>query len=164
MKTRRNAMLILLGLLACMITGLSLDSCTESESSKAIEAEEKQLREDSLSAKRASEPDTWASATDYVTCQKAWAKKDSIQKIVRSLPEPVLCAIVNVVKKTHATFSSEDVVNEYYKNQTIYDEIPLNNLIEQHSTSSNTEIIDTLSYDTIIGSHKVHVVEYTKLK
>ena len=97
---------------------------------------------------------------DYEDIVKAWAENDSIQQVIYSMPETTLCAVCNVVKRNHSKFTAKDVATEYLAHKEIYDE----SAKAQPKIRSDDETSDTLSYDTIIGGHKVHVTEYTKIE
>lgn len=164
MKTAiKTALLSLFGLLMCAIVGLSLDSCAnKSESDTTYE---EQLEQDSLAAKFALEETKWASATDYIKTIKAWRERQINDSIVSHLSEQTLATVVNVVKKTHSTFTNADVVAEYNAHKDIYDEVKSpERATEQFEKLPTQTQTDSLEYDTIIGGHKVRVVEYTRIE
>ena len=156
MKHVQEAIMSVLGLLMCAVIGLTTDSCAH----RSDPTPEKQAEYDSTTAEMAQEPQEWADPNAFVKAYKAWAENDSIQQVIYSMPETTLCAVCNVVKRNHSKFTAKDVVTEYLAHKEIYDE----SAKAQPKIRSDDETSDTLSYDTIIGDHKVHVTEYTKIE
>ena len=156
MEKYKEALLALFGLLICAIVGLSLHSCAHQSKT--------QEEMDSLTANYASQEPTWADPESYVKATQAWAEKTRNDSIIRSIPEETLLTIAKVVRKTHETFTDKDIIAEYNAHKDIYSEVQHAPEYEKEVTRVNSNVMDTLSYDTMYNGVKVHVTEYTKLK
>lgn len=156
MKKFKETLLSILGLLICAAIGMTVESCNRHE---IPTTPEEQAEIDTVYANQIAEQTEWADPNAFVKAYTALSKDDSVRHVIYSLPEETLCAVVNVVKRSHAKFTSEDVAKEYLAHKDIYDETQK---VKEEPRAGLPN--DTLSYDTVLNGIKVHVTEYTKIK
>lgn len=156
MKLKNYSLMASLGLLCCIAIGLITESCARHRTEE--KTPEEQAEYDSLTANYAVQPAEWADPNAFVKAYKAWGAKAHTDSVLYSLNEETLCAVANVVKKSHDKFTADDIVKEYESHKDIYDES-----VKAKPEYKSTAPPDTTSYDTIIGNKRVRVVEYTTI-
>ena len=156
MKKFKEALLSILGLLICAVVGMTAESCSRHE---VPTTPEEQAEIDTVYANQIAEQTEWADPNAFVKAYTALSKDDSVRNVIYSLPEETLCAVVNVVKRSHAKFTAEDVAKEYLAHKDIYDETQK---VKEEPRAGLPN--DTLSYDTVLNGTKVHITEYTKIE
>lgn len=107
------------------------------------------------------EPTSWSSYAELDEYLKKEADNYYNDSVVATLPSDVLENVVNVLikKNPNEKFTKRDIANEYWKNKSVYDNLP-----KKDELSNSKPIHDSISSefkDTVINGVPVKVLRET---